>query len=270
MSEKIARVAYRFDTAPATYDFVSWMALVERTRIEQGIDKVLIALVPGTRSWSDRDRVMSDARHTWRVNELIPALATLLPSCVGVVQGNPETDQQTVPYNAIPCAFGAYLAGPEYMRALVPFTGPYITLTVRQSWFQRVRDTKPRWNRLIPMLGLPVVVVPDTEAEMDGQPCVINVVPSYPAAAFNPALRFALYKKARLNLFTSGGPAALAMYSDLNAEVFGLCVPQYLTCAEKNLTDSGLTDGRLIQNTRLHWAADEDTILKAVKERLEC
>lgn len=268
MSEKIARVPYRFDTSPATYDFVSWLALVERERIHQGLDKLLISLVPGNRDWSDRDKVISTAQHAWRVNELIPALATLLPSCIGVIQGM-SAEQQGVPYNIVPCAFGAYLAGPEYMQALVPFTEPYLTLTVRQSWFQFERDTQPLWNDLIPQFGLPVVVIPDTEAEMAGVACNITAGQRYVPAAFNTRLRFALYKKARLNLFTSGGPAALAMYSDLPAEVFGMYVPEYKTCAAENLINSGMPDGCVLQNTRVHWARDSETILSAVRDRLK-
>jgi len=268
MGEKIARVAYRFDTSPATYDFVSFLANVERARIEQGIDKFVLALVPGSRKWSDRDRVISDERLAWRTNELIPALATLLPSCISVIRGDFEKDQQTVSYLGAPYAFGAYLSGPEYMQSLLPFKYPYITLTVRQSWFQEGRDTQPLWNKLIPELGLPVVVVPDTEAEIEGIACGVDKGIKYVPAAFNTRLRFALYKKARLNLFMSNGPATLALYSDIFAECFGLYVPQYSTCNAAALTNCGLHDGRRVQNTRFHWGRDEDTILKTVRERL--
>ena len=268
MSEKIARVAYRFDTSPATYDFVSFLAIVEKLRKEQGIDKIVLALVSGKRDKSDRDKAISPSRRTWRMEVLIPALAGLLPSCAGVVHGNPETDKQTIPYSTVPCEYGAYLSCPEYFCSLIPFNEPYMTLTVRQSWFQPKRDTQPLWNTLIPTFGLPVVVVPDTEAEMDGAPCTITTGHKYSAAAFSPALRFALYKKARLNLFTSGGPMVLAAYSDLNAEAFGLYVPTYLTCAADSLINIGLRDGRTVQNTRFHWDCDADTILKSVKERL--
>ena len=268
MAEKIARVAYRFDASPATYDFVTWMAIVERARLEQGIDKIVIAFVPGTRDFSDRDKAISAGRHAWRSTELLPALTTLLPSCMGAVVGDPKTDQQTVPYLVNPFPFGAYLAGPAYMQDLIPFHKPYVTLTVRQSWFESDRDTTLIWNELIPQFGLPVVVVPDTEAMMDGIPCRITAGRLYPPAAMNPRLMFALYKKARLNLFTGSGCASLAYYSDVNAEVFGIHHPQYKICEATNLLRCGFVDGGTVQNTRSHWDANPDTILAAVKERL--
>ena len=268
MSEKIARVAYRLDKSPVTYDFLTFLALTEKLRREQGIDKIVLALVPGVRQWSAREAVMTDARRAWRSDVLLPDLATLLPSCIGVVRGDPAKDEQTIPYNVAPYPFGNYLDGPARMQALIPFSEIYITLTVRQSWFQPERDTQPLWNGLIPQLGLPVVVVPDTEAEMVGEPCRITVGKLYAAAAFNAGLRFALYRKARLNLFTSGGPLVMATYSDLPAEAFGLHVPQYQACGSDHLNQIGLHDGRQVQNTRFHWAQDSDTILTAVRERL--
>jgi hypothetical protein len=268
MGEKIARVVYRFDESNATYDFVSWLAIVERARLQSPIEKFILALVPGRRYRSERDMAYRAERHTWRMTELIPALAGLLPSCIAVVQGDAATDKQVFPYTIMPYAFGAYLEGPAYLQALLPFSEPYITLTVRQSWFQPGRDTQLLWNELIPQLGLPVVVIPDTEAEMDGKACGITAGQRYTAAAFNPRLRFALYEKARLNLFTSGGPMLLALFSDLKAELFGLCVPGHPTCSPPHLTAAGLTDGRQIQNSRLQWDADADTILNAVKERV--
>lgn len=174
MSEKIARVVYRFDTSNPTYDFVSWLALVERERLKTDIDGITLAFVPGRRQRSIRDMAISPERHAWRATELLPALASLLPSVIQVEQGNPALDKQVIPYTVTPYAYGAYLSGPAYMQALLPFTEPYITLTVRQSWFQPERDTQLVWNRLIPQLGLPVVVVPDTEAEMGGTPCGIT------------------------------------------------------------------------------------------------
>jgi hypothetical protein len=267
MSEKIARVPYRFDTSPATYDFVSWLAIVEQLRVREGVDKVVVSLIPGRRDQSDRDRAISPERYSWRTNVLIPALASLLPSCIGVTIGK-DTEQQTVPYLIAPLPFGPYLRGPEYMLSLIPFNGDYLTLTVRQSWFQILCDTPSLWNELIPQFKLPVVVVPDTEAEMNGTPCRITAGRQYAAAAFDPRLRFALYKKARLNLFSANGPSSLALYSDLNAEIFGIHIPEYKTCAADHITKLGLVDGCTLQNTRIHWKGDRETILNAVEERL--
>lgn len=268
MSEKIARVAYRLDTSPATYDCLSFLAITEVARRASAVDKLVIAIVPGRRHLTERDHLMPSAIHTWRSEVLLPQLAMLLPSCCGVVRGDPATDQQTVPYITAPLPYGPHLVGPTYMQALLPFSEPYLTVTVRQSWLQLERNTAGWWNDLIPRLPLPVVVVPDTEASLAGHPCVVTAGTQYEPAAWNVALRFALYKKARLNLFTSGGPCMLAPYSDLHAEIFGLHVPQHPACTAVNLTKIGMLDGRVVQNTRFHWDQNADQIVNAVKERL--
>lgn len=268
MAKPPITVVYRLDKSPATFDFTNFLALCERYRIEHDHSGLVVAIRDGKREWSQRDRVISDEQVRWRVNNILAGVASLLPSCAGFTACEADA-QQSAPYLSSPLATDPILRAPGYLAPLLPFREPYVTLTVRQSWFESGRDTQPDvWNAIIPDLPLPVVVVPDTEAELAGQPCRITAGQLYPAAAMNLQVRMALYEGAKVNLFTSGGSQSLALYSSIPAECYGLHVREFPTCSEKALIQRGLADGRQINNSRVHWGRSADLIRATVRERL--
>lgn len=267
--DKYVQFNYDLKQSPPTYDFLTWLTIIDRLRREDRADGMVVRIIPGYRYKAVRDTKIGFSQREWRTKQLLPELCKLLPSVKYVILG--ETGVQEQKFLSWPYPFDAILKAPEYVHEFLPFQGDFITLTVRQSWNQLDRDTDQKtWCNVIDKLPLPVVVVPDTEAEMMGQQCMIPWGRYYTPAAFSPLLRMALYEKAKLNLFTSGGPMMMAAYSNVNAEVFGLRVESVSACSAPYLVHCGLTDGLRVHNTVFHWNALPEQILGAVKQRLEC
>lgn len=270
MLDRTPLVHYDYDLkkSPPTYDFLTWLVLMDDRRQANNADKMRIRLVHGDRYVTERDCTIGPARREWRIRHLLPELCKLMPSVESVSVG--MAGGQEVGFNSSPYPFKAALVAPSYAHSLLPFQGDFITLTVRQSWTQTDRDTNQKtWCDVMEKMPLPVVVVPDTEAERIGQPCIIPFGKRYAPAAFSPTLRMALYEKAKLNLFTSGGPMMMAAFSNVNAEVFGLRVESVRSCGEPWLEVCGLLDGRRVQNTVFHWNALPEQIIRIVKARLD-
>ena len=263
----LKRVDYSLACSPPTYDFLTVLAAAARdTAPDVGL---IVNIMDGKRNWAERDTVIAPACKAWRQKQLFPGLCELVPAVEQVVFDILPALGQSIEYVTHPYVFSPVFRAPNYAVASLPKLEPYITFTVRQSWFQAARDTHgPTWDAVIKALPLPVVVVPDTEATMARQECSVSAGSQYVPAAFSPALRMALYEGAVLNLFTTGGPMMLAPHSNIKAECFGLHVEGVKSCKPDTLTRLGLTDGRVVGSTRFHWGVDRDMALAAVKERL--
>lgn len=268
---KCVKFSYDLSMSAITFDILVFLSQCEEERIKNDAEGIIINFVGGRRKMSWRDQEITNDQHAWRLRYLLPEIAKLLPS---VVQVNlvGEGDPQIFPYVLFPARYAPILHSPSYAASLIPDFGDYITMTVRQSWFHAMRDTNIEiWREVLNTLttaGRKIIVVPDTEATMQGQLCYVYSPRLYTPAAFSLPLRMALYEKAKLNLFTSGGPMMLGAYSNINAESFNLVVNGVSVCTPGHLTKVGLPDGCRAQNSVYHWSGEKDFVLTTIQKRL--
>jgi len=138
---------------------------------------------------------------------------------------------------------------------------PFVTVSIRDSDVQVERNSnQAEWAKVchyLQMMGYRVVVVPDTEALLQGKPCPVWH-DLCPVAAINVDLRMALYELSQFSLFTSGGPFNLGVWDELvNYAVFKLRCDGIRGCKEELLTLIGLEDGSNRGEHREHWWGED-------------
>lgn len=267
------QACYDLRRSPVTYDFVHWLVAVERQRLAQGESSVHVVLVLGDRQQSERDLQFSSARKAWRLHHLLVPLCRLLPSIVSYELA--ENGTQTLGYHPTDYR-GVYLqpteAAQDLMAAWVRSAKPIVTLTIRQSDFQLARNSdRAVWRAIADWLleqGYQPIIVPDTEALLSGEP-----MPEFEGlrlcapAAFDPDMRLALYDRAVLNCFTSGGPYAVALYGGAPLLACKMIVPSIPSCTEAVQRTLGLTpETPLNPYQQICWAPET---LEALRPELE-
>lgn len=241
---------------PITYDFVYWLVRAEEARVKIGAESLGVIFQPGEVDLAEgfrlktmRDFQLTADRKRWRLENLLVPLAHRIPS-VSTVQISPVRIEKLVTphFNIFDdihktdlCPFRASGAARAAVDAMYPKR--YVTITLRDSDVQPERNSdQAQWAKVADWLrghGLEPVVVPDTEAVMRGTPqtvCEAECVP----AAMNVDIRMALYELAEFNLFTSGGPMALAQFMDCRYATFKMVCG---TWTADHLTAVGIEDG---------------------------
>ena len=264
---------YDLRQSPVTYDICHWLANVERHRQLLGESAVDVVFVEGDRQRTERDLSFSPERKAWRLHNLLVPSCRLLPSVRSykiVTDGTQTLPYTTTQYNGV--YFHATGAASSLMAAWTRTNKPIVTLTMRQSDFQTKRNSNlDEWAKCAEWLtkqGYAVIVVPDTEATLSGEkpidwPETRLCIP----AAMSPDLRLALYERASMNLFTSGGPYALALYSGSPFMMCKTIVPSIGTCTEDYQRGIGLTPETILNPyQRILW---RDDTFESIKEPLE-
>lgn len=275
------RAVYDLGQSPATFDFVHWLANAERARQASGDPTIQVVFVDGDRQLSERDILFSPERKAWRLHNLLVPLCRLLPSVSGYeVFG---TGKQTISYNfdrkSVAPILHATEAARDLAAAWLRTNKPVVTVTIRQSDFQLPRNSNlAEWKKTADWLteqGCRVVFIPDAEADLSGE-AMGDLEKTYricePAALY-PDFRLALYERALLNCFTSGGPYALALYSGVPFFSCKLITPEIHTCTEWYQKKIGLApDLPMAPCQQICWKDDQFELIKPNLEALlaEC
>lgn len=233
------RAVYDLGQSPLTFDFITWLVAVEKLRLEQKESDVRVVFVYGERDLTYRDQAFTSDRKAWRLHNLLVPLCRLLPSVSGYEVGG--TGEQTTPYKPDekqrPASFlRSSAAAQSIIASWSRSEQPIVTITVRQSDLQPQRNSNiAEWLKVAKWLkacGYCPVFVPDTEAMITGEPIDFEGYRVASAAALNQDLRMALYERALLNCFTSGGPFTLPLYADLPFFLCRVIFPELITCTE--------------------------------------
>lgn len=266
---------YDLRQSPVTYDIIHWLVNADRKRQDAGETDLHIVFVDGDRQRTERDLAFTPERKAWRLHNLLVPSCRLLPAVKSyaiVTEGTQTLSYTPTNYQ------GVYLhptgAASSLMAGWTRTNKPIVTITLRQSDFQTKRNSNlEEWAKVADWLheqGYLVVVVPDTEALLSGekQPDWPDVRLCQPAA-ISPDIRLALYERASLNLFTSGGPYALALYSGSPFLMCKMIVPGINTCSEAYQRKIGLTpETPLNPYQRIVWCDDTFENLRTPLEEM--
>ena len=264
---------YDLAKSPVTHDFLNWLVRVEQERIKSGAETLQIRFVRGRRYFSYRDYLYSDERRDRRVYELLFPLARLLPSVTDVCMA--DEGGQTLSYKNFSVSQKPVLKASAIDRSAVAhflseFENP-VTLTIRQTDFEHARNTNnEEWGKVLEWLikhDCSPIVIPDMESELTGRLTGLEQdFIHYPAAAFSPGIRLALYELSTLNLMTTGGPMVLALFSDVPMMAFKLIVDGINCCTPQHMINSAMSpNDDWGDRKHLYW--EDDTAVNVI-ERL--
>lgn len=267
---------YDLSKSPVTHDFCNWLVRAEQERIKSDEEALQIRFVKGTRLFSFRDYLYTQERRDRRLRELLFPLAWLLPSVDDV--SLMEKGKQTLDYHNFKEPQKPVFKASPIDRSIVShflseLPNP-ITLTVRQTDFERERNTNnEEWHKVLRWLvdrDYSPIVIPDMESEMAGILNGLEDFIQYPAAAFSPGIRLALYEQSVVNLMTTGGPMVLSLFSDVPMMAFKLIVPGINCCTPQHMINSAMTpDSDWGERKKLYWANDTaENIIKRLEEEL--
>lgn len=208
-------VRYNLIRDPLGHDFLYWMLNAEMTRIREGAPAPLkVAFFQGT----DPAVMMKDSRLHWLNTLFRPAL-----EFIGAVEDNlamhGRQERLFVPRTAIEfCKAGEKVPlfkAPATTAAFVStLPKDYVTITLREVNRDHQRNSNmAEWLAFGDYLrknGQHVIFVRDTENAY----AKLGDFDICPVASTSVHSRMALYENAKANLFTSNGPAILAIHSD--------------------------------------------------------
>lgn len=219
---------YDLKRAPITYDFVVFMVIVDCVRQLGGHDDIHLTIIADQfRRITPRDHLLEDPEKQWRVKNCILDNVELLPTITRVELCKTRPDRTydfpegTTPYT--PAQLTRYVkagADPKVLCApasLWPPTGPYITLSLRQSWNFPARNVDhAEWFKFYEYLiskHHKVIVIPDMEDDLTKQDYKKYPWQIHLGASYDIRLRMALYEGAELNIASANGPAAMLFLS---------------------------------------------------------
>lgn len=263
---------YDLGRSPLTYDFTHWLAAVERQRRESGEKEVRVRFVMGERLVTERDQHFTPERKAWRLHNLLVPLCRLLP-CVSSYEIGREGEQNFSYHPPRPVKPETFLKASGAAESLIASwlrtDKRVVTITIRQSDLQTARNSNlEEWRRVAAWLrerNYLAVFVPDTEALMMGEPMDYGDFRVCQPAAMNPDIRLALYERATLNCFTSGGPFGLPLYSGLPFLLCKTVFPEYRSCLKETQDKLGYTPEQFpgpLQ--RISWCDDAADDLTAI------
>lgn len=227
LNQKVLTAVYDFGSSPPSYDFVSFLTEAEEARKEGGYSKMDIVFQPGPMFGFRADELPPDPQTRrsllesvcvplcWRVPSVRSVSVQRHRSAVAgdVFPKDWKPDQQVSHYGTAflpnkPPMFEAS-EGARKWRDQLTEGSKYATITIRQAsyWPERNSDLKA-WREIaeeIQSMGLPVVVIPDTENPKERLDFCIGA----PEAAFDVDKKIALYEDAEVNFGVTNGPAAL-------------------------------------------------------------
>lgn len=254
-------VFYDLSKSPVTHDIVYFLARAEDLRVGRGEPDLQIRIVDGNRNLTPRDQLYSVERKRWRVDNLLYPVCRLLPSVTDVSFG---VGEQTIPYSAFdkPRApvFGAPVIALNIVSRFLENIENPVTITIRQTDFQAIRNSRfKEWAEVARWLyanGYTPIFIPDIEAEMDGT-TYQHEFTAYRPAAYNHALRLALYELSVVNLMTSGGFFGMGMLCDIPLMAFKLATETIPACTSAYLTRISLTpEADWGAYKKLYWEQD--------------
>lgn len=276
---KILTAVYDLAVSPPTYDFMGFLAEVEKARQDGSYDYIDVVFMPGPKSGFRDDNLPPSVEvREGMLHRVCVSACRLLPTIRNVsvlknrahINGNvfPKTWNVNAPVmhygtkylkNVPPILTATKVSHDDVKRR---FKKPYVTITVRQSEYWPDRNSNlAEWGHVanqIERLGFQIVWVPDTNSNMNG----------FIPASYDIDLRLALYENAFCNLGVSNGPCALFYISDSPYLVFKPLVNSCVSTTEKFWNAHGYKVGDQFNNRgKLIWEDDKaEVIMSAFKE----
>lgn len=230
-------VIYNLEFNPITYDFATFLAITEQTRIHLNENGIQLWIIKNRyRNKTIRDTEIDIAEKDWRLGNIILPVAGRLPSIKDLILTNtaprnlkgkvlPFTypKNQEVPYSSrylnhfskLGISPVCFEPSPQAINTIKKQFGndKIITLTIRDSQIFSHRNTDyteiEKMTNGIANMGLRPVVIPDHDAFLARRmPKSIWNRYLYPDAAMNLDLRMAIAQTAILNVGPSNGPVA--------------------------------------------------------------
>lgn len=150
-----------------------------------------------------------------------------------------------------------------------------ITITLRESSYEQDRNSNLKdWAAFVRSLDSAVyfpVIIRDTESALEPIPPELNGLTIFAEIPWNLELRAALYKLSYLNMFTSGGPAILAILNHQTRYLmFKIITSSCVVSAERHLFYIGINLGSQFKHAtllqRLVW---EDDTLEVIQREFK-
>lgn len=239
---------YDLSVSPTGFDFAVFLTLAELARRRAGQRQFRVVFVPaeGTGFWSNEN--YDDQYKTWRLYHLLVPLTTLFPACSGVTVCRSRDDARPILRSAARLVFpdgyllekpqseayqwfeliaasacGEELPGWRIPPAAEAFVDHWlaprargrkvVTITLREARYHTEQNSNLKeWAAFARSLDTGTffpVFVRDTERALEPVPEEIRNFDVFEAAAFNVALRAALYLKSFLNLISANGSMTL-------------------------------------------------------------
>ena len=213
--EPADRVCYNVTQAPTSFDFINWLADAEATRLREGAPAPLKVAF-----WFGRDHktgLESELRSRMFHHVVKPALALFGavedPAAVDGRIKNFYSTRDIVANYAIGIPMPELRAPADMAEAMRAQFGGAVTITLREAaYFPERNSNIDDWIRFAYYLrdqGERVVFVRDTAKAHEP----IEGFETCAEASIDLHCRLALYEAAKINLFTSNGPASLGVYS---------------------------------------------------------
>lgn len=224
---------YDLNSAPASWDFSTWLATAEMYRRASGVSEPLqVAFKAGTANGFRADNLPDPGKQQMLDNVMRPLL-----KLYGAVEST-EYVGRRYPYVAVGLCSGVREYGlqvphfqipPDYARAVAAYVGDTrpIVLNLREAehWPARNSNVEAwiKFGRMLRNQGEAVVVVRDTaKAHEDLFP-----LPTCKRASEDVLFRAALFAKAKIVMGVSNGPLMLAHLSETPYVVFNQLVENY-------------------------------------------
>jgi hypothetical protein len=243
-------VFYDLSVHSASFDFVTFLAGAEQHRIEKGLERMSVYLVPGPiegfKSAKDLEQnQLGNANQEWRLQNIVIPACYLFKACRSV--GNcPSRSMYQAIVNESASIYpkGYNILSPKYINVstmvnhyrrtgIKPIITPssvaierirqwagkekrkIITVTLRESTYQEGRNSSIiEWQKFClwadNVLGARVIVLRDFEKSLMRLSGPIGRYRTMPEAEWNLHLRSALYQESHLNLMVVNGPIIVA------------------------------------------------------------
>ena len=275
---------YDLETAPPTFNFIYSLISSEIARKELfHHERTHLVLVPGSNGGFNAINPYDAQAKLWRLwSIIVPAMAlcpsldsyTLLPSResadllikkagpnvfpLGYSLDNPSDCCQHISHN-LNVALGyklPSLRAPElghdyverYLNRICP-NKPFVTITLRQCKYNVNRNADLEiWKKVSQFLqnnGFFVIVLPDYTSVVDSPDQIFPGTHTARECVINLHLRTALYEKAELNLGTTGGTFACAVFNNRCNYIWShFLIPGVWNSSERWVKEMGLSVGK--------------------------
>lgn len=259
---------YDLAHSPPTYDFVSFLLYAEMRRRDAGGGALEVRVLPGPDHGFRADNLpprSPEARRSM-LNQIVLPMTDLLPSCSGVVVQKDRGRANGLSFGHGEKCYGlgkllsAAREGVYPLRAPEPIQGEYVTITLRECSYHPTRNASvSEWVRVGRSLSKSVRAVFVRDTEMADEP--LEDFETDPRASVDLIHRANLYAGAQLNLFTSNGPAWMALFMGAPAYICKMVNPGVKMASPETFARYGLPVGSRWPNLRPRQAVswDDDT-----------
>lgn len=255
-SDDVLYAIYDLEVYPANFDLGIYLARADAYRQLKNLSAMTLVLVSGSFNGVNARSVLSQGRDMidWRVQHILRELPQLVPACGSVIHIERNevfdslmknvaftypSERQKRPTSQ-DFAFGQLVEYWKQGANVKPYTAPVVakdfvqqffktnkinrapvTLTLRESQYQESRNSGLTLYQDIANLalekGVPVILVRDTDMAFTA-PLSWNGCLEFPVAAFDQAIRMALYEMSFFNVSVSSGPSWSMMALSQNVD----------------------------------------------------